>query len=618
MVDIVRAVVEPIKTLLEGLYAAFRDADIAIFASFALLLAAVAVYLYFRIVRMEPFFRTLRRVTKKIEASQDESNFCADFTAVDQSFKADRRLKHAWCEFEETLVRPEDDEHQVVRNTARPAAYLNVTAAVESGLPLQFYQAVPNYFVGIGLLFTFFGLVAALHFASAGLAQDASVKDAQQALRSLLEVASFKFLTSISGILSSLFLSFAIKHSIHQLQVAFEKLCKSLEVRLQFVTPESVALLQLREQRAQTQQLQRFNTDFAIQLADAIETKLNSSLGAALSTALEPLTKRLEGMTSSIGSANEDALKKMLSDFTGNLNQNAGKEIELLAGELRKIQDTLQQTSSGVNQSGALFGERLEAAAGKLESMLTDTASSMRDGFSESLSRMQTALTESADAMKKTALQASVGTSVAVEKAGGALAGHVVSAATQLESSLGPVVSALGGLEQLLHQLSGRMDGQTAGFNKSVDSMRDLLRQMDTTASKLKDAALPVASTAENLGRAAVQADNASKAVTETHSRINALVTNLNDAIAKNRMVWEEYRTRFERVDVSLANVVKEMLAGTERIHGDVAKFVTGIDGHLSTSLNSLAGGVDQLAEVAELLEETVGKAVAVLDPRRS
>ena len=357
--------------------------------------------------------------------------------------------------------------------------------------------------MGIGLLLTFFGLVAALHFASAGLAENASVRDAQQALRSLLEVASFKFLTSIAGILSSLFLSILIKRDIHRLQVLFESLCKSLETRLEFVTPESIGFLQLREQRAQTLQLERFNTDFAIQLADAIELKLNSSLGSTITTALEPLTKRLEGMSSSIGSANEDALKKMLSDFTGSLHQSAGKEMEMLAGELRKIQETLQNTSVGVNASGAQFSQRLEAATNKLEGMLSDSVSTMRDGLSETISRLQTTLAESSEAMKRTALNSAAGTTMAVEKAGGALAGQVVAAATQLETSLAPAVAAFAGLDRMLHQLSGRMESQTTGFNSSVESMRDLVRQVDSSAARLRDAALPVATTAESLGRAA-------------------------------------------------------------------------------------------------------------------
>jgi hypothetical protein len=73
------------------------------------------------------------------------------------------------------------------------------------GLNFPVWQALPNYFVGVGLLFTFFGLVAALQFASGAVAAD--IDEAQGALRNLLAAATFKFMTSICGLFSSIVFS---------------------------------------------------------------------------------------------------------------------------------------------------------------------------------------------------------------------------------------------------------------------------------------------------------------------------------------------------------------------------------------------------------------------------
>ena len=48
----------------------------------------------------------------------------------------------------------------------------------------------------------------------------------------------------------------------------------------------------------------------------------------------------------------------------------------------------------------------------------------------------------------------------------------------------------------------------------------------------------------------------------------------------------------------------------------DVTKFVSELDKHLGNSLNSLAGGVEQLTDAAESLDETVGKATQALARR--
>jgi phage-related minor tail protein len=141
---------------------------------------------------------------------------------------------------------------------------------------------------------------------------------------------------------------------------------------------------------------------------------------------------------------------------------------------------------------------------------------------------------------------------------------------------------------------------------------------MDVSATKLRDAAIPVASTAENLGRAAISTDIANKAIGDTHQRISSLVLNLDEAISANTKVWEEYRARFEQVDLSLANTVKEMLSGTERFREEVTNFVTELDKHLSSSLNSIAGGIEQFSDAAESLDETIGKATKAQGSRYS
>jgi methyl-accepting chemotaxis protein len=608
METFVNLIAEPIKLLLAVIYAWFREANVAIFVSAALLFAALLVYAYFRAFRISPYFKALRRASSTVSKFPDRQIFCSGFSNVDEELRQEPLLAHAWTAFEETLVKPEADELQIIGSTERPSAYLNIQSAVESGLPLGFYQAVPNYFVGVGLLFTFFGLVAALHFASEGLAHDASVKDAQTALRSLLEVASFKFLTSISGILSSLILSVLIRRDVHRLQIAFDSLCQLLEKRLTTLSPESIATQQLRESRKQSDQLLRFNTDFAVQLAEAIESKLNDRLGATITAALDPLAKRLEGISTSVGSASEDALKKMLEDFTGRLHQSAGTEMQALAEELKRIQGTLEKASGGVDASAVQFGARMESAAERLERMLADSATATRDGLGEAMSRMQTLLAETSETLRRNAEAAGASTHEAVNRAGGALATQVTDAASKLESSLTPALGALSGLEQLLNRLTGRMESQTDQFTNSVECMRQLVREVGTTSDRVKEAALPVAKTAEQLGKAAEQTDRASGVTARAFEQISALASELSSHVSASKQIWEEYRSRFERVDTALAASVAELIAGLERYQEGVGDFVLKMDQHMGDSLNSLASGTERLADSVESLDTTLSK----------
>jgi hypothetical protein len=237
-----------------------------------MLAVALCFLLWFIIKHMAPMLRALRRVKKQLRAIPDHDAFNNDFIRIDEAITQERLLKHGWEEFKETLILPQPGEPGPIRNTARPSAYLNV-GSVASELNLSLYQAIPNYFVGIGLLFTFLGLVAAIYFASEGVAGD--VKQAKESLGNLLNAATFKFATSIAGLGSSIVLSFFVRLLTLRVQLYFDRLCELLEQRMTSVTPEWLAFQQVDELKKQTIQLERFNTDFAVEVAKALETRLS-------------------------------------------------------------------------------------------------------------------------------------------------------------------------------------------------------------------------------------------------------------------------------------------------------------------------------------------------------
>ena len=180
-----------------ALFELFKTPDIAISLTVAILIAAFLTGLIFAWqswLRRSPINALIdwldSRAPGQLEMASNLDDFARQIPAVHAP------LGHAWEEFAETLIRPDPnrpEDGESVRNTVRPSAYFNVQATVEAGFHLPFLQALPNYFVGFGLLCTFLGLVSGLHFAAAGVASaDASV--ARESLKDLLNAATFKFL----------------------------------------------------------------------------------------------------------------------------------------------------------------------------------------------------------------------------------------------------------------------------------------------------------------------------------------------------------------------------------------------------------------------------------------
>lgn len=293
--------------------------EVTAFILAAVILAGGAWLLYRLRRQMAAPERSIKAATRIVSEAEGPESFATKFEEINHTLGRDPVLGPAWREFSETLIAPSDGQGRI-SNTARPQHFFNEDLLVAARVNLPVFQAVPNYLVGAGLFFTFIGLVAALHFAGKGVASD-SVQEAQQALKDLLQAATFKFVTSIAGLGMSIYFSVRKKRLLHHFHVLVDRFCEALDKRLDIITPVGVAERSYRELRDQTAQLQRFNTDLAMSIAEALDQKIAVSFGNAVA----PVAQAIEQMAARMGQMNEDALRSMISDFTRVIEDGAGR-----------------------------------------------------------------------------------------------------------------------------------------------------------------------------------------------------------------------------------------------------------------------------------------------------
>lgn len=620
------------------LFNIFKQPDVAVGIAASMIATALIILVWFCIKHMVPMLRTLRRVKKQLRAIPDHDAFNNDFARIDEVITGERMLKHGWEEFKETLILPQPNESGAIRNTARPSAYLNV-GSVASELNLSFYQAIPNYFVGVGLLFTFLGLVAAIYFASEGVAGD--VKQAKESLGNLLTAATFKFATSIAGLGSSILLSFLVKLLTLRVQLYFDRLCELLEQRMTSVTSEWLAVQQVEELKKQTVQLERFNTDFAVEVAKALELRLNDSLGSVIGKAVEPMVSAIDGMAKNFSEVNQDAMHQMVGEFKSSIQGAAGTEMTALAQTLSNLQETLGTMISGLGQSGGSFGDRIEKSAERLENLIGGAARSMETSVAESASRLEKILDGASQSLRTDAEKVSdeLGTAIAaiakqfqggltdaasqwsgqlsasaegvkgaVDRAGETLAMRVDEATQRFGDVVVPFAAQIKGLESTLHALDGRMKAQIDGFDGSVGRLREVMTGLDQSLGHLREAGAPIAQTAERFSRAAQQIEATSQAVKLAHGQLSEVATTIRDGAQLVQQSWENYRQRFEKVDEDLSAAFGRIQQGTDAYHGRVVEYVQKIDDHFGKSLNLLRGGIEELKDTVEELAEAADK----------
>jgi hypothetical protein len=272
--------------------------------------AAVATWLDFRFRRIAPVLAGLDQAIGLVEASEGPSGFKRRFQAVYKGLAENAVVGEVWRAYASTIA-PAPGVDDALGYSRRPHENFNDGLLAVAGVNLRLYHAVPNLLVGSGLLFTFLGLVAALYFASRGIAA-AQIAEAQHALRELLAAATFKFVTSIAGLGSSLIFSWREKALLYRVQRRLARLCAALEERMAPITSESLALSQLGELKAQHAELRKLSRNLILRVPEEIEARLADELTNAvvpLRKAIAAAAGRLERLDERVAEAMVGALQ---------------------------------------------------------------------------------------------------------------------------------------------------------------------------------------------------------------------------------------------------------------------------------------------------------------------
>ncbi len=341
-----------------------------------LIAGAIGIWLDFRL-RLRPVLQGLDEALRVVSEAQSAHALHDRFSSIDQRLASNRVIGDAWRAFVRTLV-PVPGQDGVLGATRRPREDLNEGILTSAGVNLRFYTAVPNYLVGLGLLFTFLGLVAALYFASAGVAAP-SVQEAQAALRDLLAAATFKFVTSIAGLGASIVYSSREKTQLYRLGHRLSELCTALEQRLVPVTPEYLGTVQLAEMRTQSVLLRRLGRHLHVTIPDTVEERLASELLDAIAPMREGFARAAER----IGQMDEALTLRLMGGASPAVNQVAGwggavdqAALAPMLDELRLVREAVEMLPAALRHAApeparaALAGGATDQLLAKLIELL--------------------------------------------------------------------------------------------------------------------------------------------------------------------------------------------------------------------------------------------------------
>ncbi len=538
---------------------------------------AVALAIAFLLLYVVAIVASLWFARRVVTRSRNRAAFAADYGRVHAKLAHNALIGHAWREFDETLVIPTEPRQPVICNSVRPQTFVNLGVAREKLFGLKMMGSIPGYFVGIGLLLTFVGLVLALNKAAMG-ASSADGAAMQNATRELLQVATFKFATSIAGLGASIALSLLFRTYTIWIESAFDAFCQAVESKLKYTAPQSIAVEMNDRISQQLAELKAINSEqFFARMGETI----SPSIETAFSTVMEPVAASIDGAVAKLADNSQSGIVSLVDKFTESVQSGAGTELKELAKALATMQVSLGETQRSLQGTGEDFGNRLSTAAGGLERLVASASEHVASAQKQAANSIADAATQAAEGMKL------------------GLAEVMESVRREIEK-----------FAAALHASEAAIAAQVGAMGETTTQTRQVSDAFGRTAHDIRNAAAPFVQSGE---RIATASEEMAQALQQSVSSLNVsqlaskeLAGALSQQSESLADMWRGYVAQFDRVDQELGRSVETLAEATQKQAQTLVDYAQKVDQGFARAVEKLNPLLDEIRQNTETFGDSV------------
>lgn len=531
--------------------------------------------------------QALMDARRRIEEAPDALGFATIYERVSAELAAAPLIGPRWREYRDSLLVP-TEENRPVRSTGRADLWFDSGALFRAaGTDLRYHAALPNLLVGAGLLFTFIGLAAALGTAGGIVAGGATQAERNASLQSLLDTASFKFITSLVGMSLSIAYALLRKNCLKRADAAVDGFLAALDARVPLITPVALQAEANKILEAQTTQLQFFFTN----LATAIGDKLDNALNTRLAEHIKPLTEAIQKLSSALSSGNEEAIRTMLEQFIKQLQVGAGDRMQevatklgTLAERLEALQSGLQGAASAVSEATSGMASQMQDAGGKAGARLADGVQTAVASLTQATTDMQIALDGMLANLGQGVVQAGGEAAAKLREGSAAAKGEMETAALALAGSIGSLGRQAEALGKASEGLAGEIGRLQTAVGDAAKPLASSAADLKAAGAAAKDAVQPLQNVAERMRETMGQVNTAAGQLQALQAAAGSLAEQLSQAAG-----------RFEGVDQGLARTLDALQTGLQGFTSQVRSFVIDTDTNLAKATNQLGSAVKEL-----------------------
>ena len=297
-----------------------------------------------------------------------------------------KQVASAWEEFYETLVSYPELDRIILRNSVRPSAFFNID---DLDFGEGYWRIVPGLFVTVGLLLTFLGLIAALH--QMNVSGQASVDDA--AMANLLQVASAKFIMSVTGLFCSIIFTILLRVGMSHLDERVHRLNIALEDQLSFISLEGLTVEQVKAAREQRDHFRSIGLELVEHLARPLREEIPETISKAIGEAIGPVVDR-------VGQVGTEGVDGLVRDLSEQLTSQVGSALGDASGSLTQATEQLGALVMRIDQTSSTMGAGMESTVEQLGQAVEDLRKSMQRGADATQSALSAGAEEIFTAMQ--------------------------------------------------------------------------------------------------------------------------------------------------------------------------------------------------------------------------
>ncbi|MEZ8946203.1 hypothetical protein AB6E30_19385 [Vibrio sp. 10N.247.311.12] len=512
-------------------------------------------------------------------------------------------LKSPWEEFQRSMQLPnkdyvlDGDEAPALRNTIQVKSLFDISNIVEPYLNVRLYTSAPNILTGLGLLFTFVGLMIGIGEASVGLSSS-DIDDAKQSLNPLLSGASIAFTTSVVGLLLSMIFSVFEKVQFYKLEKAVKEFSDYLATHIDIVDADKLAAMQLHATESQTKALSDFQLDQQ-RITDETITRVSKEFRETL---LQSAGSEIKELGSLLSEMNEK-LESNITRFTDSQERMQSVTESLTASIEESFGKVTSQLVESVNSMGAREGERVQQVI---------------DSFREVMSEIESAHQSSSEQIQRSAEQATASTFAQVEKLSSEALPSMISGISatlehSLDGMLGKVQAADSSMNNLVDQfyktiemqrvmtkevsgnieVMGRLQSQSNG---SLEHVSNMLGQLNESSNKLLDANSKASETAQLYSMTLDSVNSATNKNIENAQAMNIAMKSIKEAISQQTSQSAEFEGRLNNVFEGLKGGLSDYAAQANTHLKSLDYYSAEVTGNLVTATNELRSTVEDIA----------------------